>query len=93
MSLFLEAATFEELGWVIGQQMDYYNNERRHSRLGYRWPMECLVSEVFVPRTLAENGCQSGSASGAQVRVDYVQIAKFRQLPQPQWRSLSCANR
>lgn len=67
--LFLEAASLEELEWVIGQQMDYYNNERRHSSLGYRSPMEYLVSEGFIPKTLVENGRESGSVSGAQVRI------------------------
>jgi hypothetical protein len=33
-SLFLEAASLEELEWVIGRQMEYYNFERRHSSLG-----------------------------------------------------------
>ena len=65
-SLFFEAATLEELEWVIGRQMDYYNNERRHSSLGYRSPMEYLTSEVILPKTLAEIGLASGSVSGAQ---------------------------
>jgi len=49
--------------------MKYYNCERRHSRLGYRSPMEYLVNEGFAPRTLAENGVKSGSAPGAQARA------------------------
>ena len=65
-SLFFEAATLEELEWVIGRQMDYYNNERRHSSLGYRSPMEYLTSEVILLKTLAEIGLASGSVSGAQ---------------------------
>jgi len=63
----LEAATLEELEWVIGKQMDYYNTERRHFSLGYRSPVEYLVSEGFMPKTLAEIGLASGSVSGAQV--------------------------
>ena len=66
MSLFLEAATFEELEWVIGKQMGYYNNERRHSRLEYRSPVEYLTSVGFIPKTLVEIGPKSGSGSGAQ---------------------------
>jgi len=66
VSLFLEAATFEELEWVIGRQMGYYNNERRHSRLEYRSPMEYLTSEGFIPKRLAKIGRESGSVSGAQ---------------------------
>jgi len=66
VSLFLDAATLEELEWVIRRQMKYYNCERRHSRLGYQSPMEYLVNEGFVFKTLAENGCESGSVSGAQ---------------------------
>jgi len=34
-SLFLEASTLEELEWVIERQINYYNCERRHSRLAY----------------------------------------------------------
>lgn len=41
-SLFFDAATFEELEWAIGQQMDYYNLERRHSPLDYRSSMDYL---------------------------------------------------
>ena len=51
VSLFLEAATLEELEWVIGKQMGYYNNERRHSRLEYRSPVEYLTSVGFIPKT------------------------------------------
>jgi hypothetical protein len=65
-SLFLEAASLEELEWVIGRQMEYYNFERRHSSLGYRSPVEYLVSEGFIPESLAENRAKSGSALGAQ---------------------------
>lgn len=36
----LEAATLEDLEWVIERQMDYYNYERRHSSFGYRSLME-----------------------------------------------------
>ena len=49
-SLFLDAATFEELEWVIGRQMGYYNLERRHSRLDYQSPLGYLISEGFVPK-------------------------------------------
>jgi len=51
---------------VIEKQMGYYNNERRHSRLEYRSPMEYLTSVGFIPKTLAEIGLESGSVSGAQ---------------------------
>lgn len=69
VSLFLDAATLEELEWVIGRQMDYYNCERRHSSLDYRSPMEYLVNIGFIPETVAENGGgKSGSATGAQGR-------------------------
>ena len=62
----LDAATLEELEWVIGRQMGYYNNERRHSRLEYRSPVGYLTSVGFIPKTLAEIGLESGSVSGAQ---------------------------
>ena len=66
--MFLEAATLEELEWVIGKQMGYYNNERRHSRLEYRSPVEYLTSVGFIPKTLAEIDLESGSVSRAQAR-------------------------
>ena len=37
-SLFLETSTLEGLKWVIDKQMNYYNGERRHSRVDYRSP-------------------------------------------------------
>ena len=52
--MFLEAATFEELEWVIGKRMGYYNNERRRSRLEYRSPVEYLASVEFIPKTLLQ---------------------------------------
>jgi len=61
-SLFLEASTLEELEWVIERQINYYNCERRHSRLAYRSPMEYLISAGFIPETLVESGGKSGSA-------------------------------
>ena len=66
MSLFLDTATLEELEWVIGRQINYAGCERRHSSLDYRSPMEYLISNGIVPKTLAENGAKSGSAPGAQ---------------------------
>jgi len=64
VSLFLDAATLEELEWVIGKQMG--------SRLEYRSPVEYLTSVGFIPKTLAEIGLESGSVSGAQAPVDSV---------------------
>ena len=58
--------TLEELEWVIGKQMGYYNNERRHSRLEYRSPVEYLTSVGFIPKMLVEIGLESGSVSGTQ---------------------------
>ena len=66
-SLFGDAATLGELEWTIGRQMRYHNHGRRHSRLGYRSPMEYLASEGFVPKTLAEIGPKSGSVPGAHI--------------------------
>ena len=51
---------------MIGRQMKYPNHGRRHSRLGYRSPMEYLASEGFAPKTLAEIGPKSGSVPGMQ---------------------------
>ena len=38
-SLFLDAQTLSELRAVVGEQMRYYNTERRHSSLGYLPPL------------------------------------------------------
>jgi len=76
VSLFLDAATLEELEWVIGRQINYYNCERRHSSLDYRSPMEHLISAGFIPETLVENGHTSGSVSGAQARTSYMWLEK-----------------
>ncbi|MFZ2349305.1 MAG: DDE-type integrase/transposase/recombinase [Candidatus Bipolaricaulis anaerobius] len=72
-SLLSEAATLEELEWVIDRQMLYYNQERRHSGLGYRAPMayledEGIHPEGIHPKVLVEIGPRSGSVLGAQVR-------------------------
>ena len=46
-SLFLDAQTLEELIAVVGARMDYYNNERRHSTIGYVSPSTYL--ETWQP--------------------------------------------
>jgi transposase InsO family protein len=66
-SLLSEAATLEELEWVIERQMRYYNTERRHSGVGYVPPVEYLRARGIHPRVLAETGPRSGSVLGAQV--------------------------
>lgn len=48
-------------------EVDYYN-KFKPSSLGYWSPMEYLVKEGFIPKTLAENGLASGSVSEVQVR-------------------------
>lgn len=50
--------------------MNYYNCERRHSRLGSQSPREYFISEEFIPKALAENGAKSGSATAAQAREE-----------------------
>lgn len=42
-SLCWEAVTLDELREVLGQQIAYYNTERRHSGLDYRRPKETLT--------------------------------------------------
>jgi len=65
-SLLLEAATLEELWWVIGRQVDYYNYERRHSSFGYRSPMEYLTGEGLIAnnKILVKREVKSGSVYG-----------------------------
>ena len=65
--LLSEAATLEELEWVIDRQMRYYNTERRHSGLGYRAPVVYLKEVGIHPRVLVETGPPSGSVLGAQI--------------------------
>jgi hypothetical protein len=64
--LLSEAATLEELEWVIDWQMRYYNERRRHSGMGYMAPVEYLRRQGIHPRVLVETGPRSGSVSGAQ---------------------------
>ena len=68
-SLLSEAATLEELEWVIDRQMRYYNTERRHSGLGYRAPVVYLKEAGIHPRVLVETSPRSGSVLGTQVRA------------------------
>jgi putative transposase len=45
-SLFLDAVTFGDLDGVVDERMRYYNQERRHSALGYVTPM-AYVEQVL----------------------------------------------
>ena len=67
-SLLCEAASLEELEWVVERQMRYYNERRRHSGVGYMAPVEYLRRQGIHPRVLVETGPPSGSVSGAQVQ-------------------------
>lgn len=51
-SLFLEAQTLTDLREVVGQRMDYYNMERRHSSIGYVSPL----TYIRRARSGSENG-------------------------------------
>jgi putative transposase len=42
-SLLVEARTLEELRRVVTDRMNYFNKERRHSRLGYQAPLRALT--------------------------------------------------
>ena len=46
----------------------HYSSRVTHHEFYYRSPMEYLISEGIVPKTLAESGVKSGSAPGAQAR-------------------------
>ena len=43
-SLVLDARTLEELQAVVAERMDYYNNRRRHSTIGYQAPVMYIAS-------------------------------------------------
>jgi putative transposase len=43
-SLLLDAQTLEELQAVVGERIEYYNNRRRHSTIGYQVPIEYVAS-------------------------------------------------
>jgi len=64
---------------VIARQVDYAGCERRRSSIGCRSPIEYLINEGIVPKTLAETGVKSGSAPGAQAQKERVG-AKVRRL-------------
>lgn len=42
-SLLVEARTIEELRRAVADRMNYFNKERRHSRLGYQAPLRALA--------------------------------------------------
>lgn len=42
-SLFQDCQTLAELATVIGARVEYFNRERRHSRLGYRAPFTFVM--------------------------------------------------
>lgn len=44
--LILEAQTLEEVRMIVGEQLGYYNHERRHSALDYRAPYEVLLETI-----------------------------------------------
>jgi putative transposase len=48
-SLLLDARNIWELRRTVGEQVDYYNRERRHSALGYLTPMDYLIQEEILP--------------------------------------------
>jgi transposase InsO family protein len=49
------AETIPELRDVLGDQMVYYNRERRHSGIDYRSPIEFLRAEGRPPGILSRN--------------------------------------
>ena len=51
-SLFLDAATSDELVSIVDRRMQYYNEERLHSRLGYQPPREFI--QQAVPTIVSE---------------------------------------
>lgn len=74
-SLLIEAEGLEELREVVGRQMAYYNERRRHSSLDYRSPVEYLTCEGIYLNSLAEPALSTGSAAGAQVQLISVYIS------------------
>ena len=57
-SLFLEAQTLDELIEVVNERMRYYNEERRHSSIGYLPPL------TFIERVRSgREGVSTGSTT------------------------------
>jgi len=57
--LFLSARNVWELRRVINERMEYYNEKRRHSALGYMSPLSYIKHEMILPEpavVLAQNG-------------------------------------
>ena len=57
--LFLNAGNIRELRRVINERMEYYNETRRHSALGYMSPLSYINHEMILPEpvvVLAQNG-------------------------------------
>jgi len=49
LSLLLEARTLDQLEVVVAERMDYHNNSRRHSSLGYQAPKAYILSLQALP--------------------------------------------
>jgi len=57
--LFLNARNIWELRRVVNERMEYYNETRRHSALGYMSPLNYINHEMILPEpavVLAQNG-------------------------------------
>ena len=57
--LFLTARNIWELRRIINERMEYYNEKRRHSALGYMSPLAYIRHEIILPEpavVLAESG-------------------------------------
>ena len=51
-SLFLDARTLDELATVVDQRMRYHNQERLHSSIGYRAPLNFI--QQMIPMSVPE---------------------------------------
>ncbi len=52
--LILEAETLEEVRKIVGEQLEYYNCQRRHSALDYRRPNEVMLAATTGEDTSPE---------------------------------------
>ena len=63
-SLIMQAESLAELQDVIGKQMTYYNQDRRHSALSYRTPQQ-VVQAVHLRNIASEASNGADPTAGA----------------------------
>ena len=85
--LFYDAINIWELRRIISAQIEYYNEQRRHSALGYLAPRTYINREVSLPEPVLDLAQISGKVVQDSRRMPLSHFASGRILPQetPHW--------